>query len=113
MSIANRCRTLYFNNEALSYFNAKLIVLIPCIGAPMGHTSRTSHIEDLADELIALFLAQAADLREYAQAASAGEGTVHLERTLRHREVQRADLYRQFEQAVFPVSSAPDRADQT
>ena len=113
MSIANRCRTLYFNNEALSHFNAKRIVLIPCIGAPMGHTSRTAHIEELADELIALYLAQAADLREYAQAAAAGEGTVHLERTLRHREVQRADLYRQFEQAVFPVSSAPDRADQT
>ena len=28
-------------------------------------------------------------------------------------EVQRADLYRQFEQAAFPVSSVPDRADQT
>ena len=78
----------------------------------MGHTSRTAHIEDLANELIALFLAQAADLREYTQASSAGEGTVHLERTLRHREIQRADLYRQFEQAAFPVSSAPDRADQ-
>jgi hypothetical protein len=79
----------------------------------MDHTSRTAHIEDLVDELIALFLAQAGDLREYAQAAAAGEGTVHLERTLRHREVQRADLYRQFEQAAFPVSSAPARADQT
>ena len=79
----------------------------------MGHTSRTAHIEDLANELIALFLAQAADLREYTQASSAGEGTVHLERTLRHREVQRADLYRQFEQAAFPVFSAQDRADQT
>ena len=111
--MANRCRTLYFNNEALSHFNAKPIALIPCIGVPMGHTSRTSHIEDLADELIALFLAQAADLREHAQAAAAGEGTVHLERTLRHREIQRAELYRQFEQAAFPVSSAPDRADQT
>lgn len=79
----------------------------------MSHASRTANIEELVDELIALYLAQAADLREYAQAAAAGEGTVHLERTLRHREVQRADLYRQFEQAVFPVSSAPDRADQT
>jgi hypothetical protein len=79
----------------------------------MGHTSRTTHIEDLADELIALFLAQAADLREYAQAAAAEEGTVHLERTFRHREVQLANLYSQFEQAAFPVSSAPDRADQT
>ena len=79
----------------------------------MGHTSRTTHIEDLADELIALFLAQAADLREYAQAALAEEGTVHLERTLRHREVQRAELYRQFEQAAFPVSEAPNLLDQT
>ena len=79
----------------------------------MGIPSRTAQIEDLADELIALFLAQAADLREYAQAASAGEGTVHLERTLRHREIQRAEHYREFEQAAFPVSLAPDRADQT
>ena len=79
----------------------------------MGHPSRTSQIEYLTEELIALFLAQAADLREYAQAVAAGEGTVHLERTLRHREIQRADLYRQFEQAAFPVSSAPDHADQT
>ena len=79
----------------------------------MSHASRTAHIEDLVDELIALSLAQAADLREYAQAAAAEEGTVHLERTLRHREVQRADLYRQFEQAAFPVSPAPDLAGQT
>ena len=79
----------------------------------MSPSSRISRIEDLANDLIELYLAQAADLREYAQAAVAGEGTVHLKRTLRHREVQRADLYRQFEQAVFPVSSAPDRADQT
>ena len=79
----------------------------------MSLASRSSQIEDLIDDLIAVYRAQAADLREYAQAASAGEGTVHLERTLRHREVQRADLYRQFEQAAFPVSSVPDRADQT
>jgi hypothetical protein len=79
----------------------------------MSHASRTAHIDDFIDELIALYLAQAADLREYAQAAVAGEGTVHLERTLRRREVQRADLYRQFEQAAFPVSPAPDLADQT
>ena len=51
----------------------------------MSHASRTANIEELVDELIALYLAQAADLREYAQAAVAGEGTVHLKRTLRHR----------------------------
>ena len=79
----------------------------------MSHASRTAHIEDLVDEQIALYLAQATDLREYAQAAAAGEGTVHLERALRHREVQRADLCLQFEQAAFPVSPAPDVADQT
>ena len=44
----------------------------------MSHASRTANIEELVDELIALYLAQAADLREYAQAAVAGEGTVHL-----------------------------------
>ena len=33
----------------------------------MGNPSRTAHIEDLTDELIAIFLAQAADLREFAQ----------------------------------------------
>ncbi len=67
----------------------------------MSHASRTAHIADLADELIALYLAQATDLREYVQAAAAEEGTVHLERALRHREVQRADLYREFEQAAL------------
>jgi hypothetical protein len=79
----------------------------------MSHASRTAHIEDLVDELIALYLAQAADLREYVQAAEAGEGTVHLERTLRHRAVQQADLYHQFEQAAFSISPTPDLAGQT
>jgi hypothetical protein len=79
----------------------------------MSPSSRISRIEDLANDLIELYLAQAADLREYAQTAAAGEGTVHLERTLRRREVQRADLYRQFEQAAFPVLPAPDLGDQT
>jgi len=79
----------------------------------MSPSSRISRIEELADDLIELYLAQAADLREYAKTAAAGEGTVHLERTLRRREVQRADLYRQFEQAAFPVLPAPDSAGQT
>ena len=79
----------------------------------MSHATRTAQIEDLVDELIALYLAQAANLREYGQSAMAGEGTVNLERTLRHREVQRAKLYRQFELAAFPVPAAPDLPDQT
>ena len=79
----------------------------------MSPSSRISRIEELADDLIELYLAQAADLREYAKTAAAGEGTVHLERTLRRREVQRADLYRQFEKAAFQVSTASDLGDQT
>jgi len=79
----------------------------------MSDASRTRNIENLADQLIELYLAQAAELREYAQSRAAGEGTIHLERSLRHREILRADLYRQFEQAAFPVSPVPDRADQT
>jgi len=70
----------------------------------MSDASRAAEIENLADELIELHMAQVADLREYAQAAAAGEGTVHLARTLRHREVQCADLYRRFEQVAFRVS---------
>ena len=62
----------------------------------MSPPSRISRIEDLADDLIELYLAQAADLREYAKTAAAGE-----------------DLYRQFEQAAFPVFPAPDLGDQT
>jgi hypothetical protein len=77
----------------------------------MSHVSRSARIEGLIDELIALYLAQAADLREYAQAVVAGEGTVHLERTLRHRELQRTDLYRQFEETALQVSQASDLAD--
>ena len=79
----------------------------------MSHPSSAENIEGIIDEPIALYLAQAADLRECAQAAAAREGTVHLERTLRHREVQRADLYRRFEKAIFPPSSLPDLADPT
>lgn len=67
----------------------------------MNHSTGASHIAGLVDELIALYLAQASDLREYAKAIEAGEGTVHLERTLRHREIQRAELYGQFEHAAF------------
>jgi hypothetical protein len=58
---------------------------------------------------VALHLAQAASLREFAQAMEAGEGTIHLERALRHREVQRAEVYRQFEQSAFPASQDPER----
>jgi len=79
----------------------------------MSDASRTQNIEKLVDQLIELYSAQAADLREYAQARVEGEGTVHLERSLRHREIQRADLYRQFEQAAFLASPAQRRADQT
>ena len=53
------------------------------------------------------FLAQVADLREFAQATEAGEGTMHLEDALRHREIRRADLYRQFEQAAFSPVPIP------
>lgn len=79
----------------------------------MSRATRTAQLEDIIDELIALYLAQAANLREYGQAAMAGEGTVNLERTLRHREVQRAELYRQFEQAAFPDPAVPNLPDQT
>jgi hypothetical protein len=79
----------------------------------MSDASRTQNIEKLADQLIELCLAQAADLREYAQARAAGAGTVHLERSLHHREILRADLYREFEQAAFPVSPTPKPAVQT
>jgi hypothetical protein len=74
----------------------------------MSEASRATDIENLAEELIELYTAQVADLREYAQAAAASEGTVNLERTLRHREVQRADLYRRFEQAAFPIPRGAD-----
>jgi len=53
----------------------------------MSNASRTVDIENLVDQLVAHYLAQAADLREYAQAMVAGEGTVNLERTLRNREL--------------------------
>jgi hypothetical protein len=74
----------------------------------MSHASRAAHIADLIDDLADLYSAQVADLREFAQATEAGEGTLHLEDALRHREIRRADLYRQFEQgrllsAPYPV----------
>jgi hypothetical protein len=54
-----------------------------------------------------LYLAQVAELREFTQATEAGEGTMHLEDALRHRETRRADLYRQFEQAAFSPAPIP------
>ena len=70
----------------------------------MSHASRSAHIADLIDDLADLYLAQVADLREFAEA---GEGTMHLEDALRHREIRRADLYRQFEQAAFSPPPIP------
>jgi len=67
----------------------------------MSYDSRTTEIQNLVDELIELYLAQAADMREFAQAKAAEEGTINLERTLRRRETRRAELYGKFEQAAF------------
>jgi len=73
----------------------------------MSHASRSAHIADLIDDLADLYLAQVADLREFAQATEAGEGTMHLEQALRQREIRRADLYRQFEHAAFSPAPIP------
>jgi hypothetical protein len=76
----------------------------------MKPTAGSENIEDLINDLIALQLAQVADLREYAQATAAGEGTVQLERTLRRRELQRSELYRKFEERAFQDSTGTDAA---
>jgi hypothetical protein len=68
----------------------------------MSHLSNTAQIEKIVSELVVLYLAQAANLREYARAAVAEECAVHLERILRRRKVQLADLYCQFKRAAFP-----------
>jgi hypothetical protein len=73
----------------------------------MSHASRSAHIADLIDDLADLYLAQVADLREFAQATEAGESTMHLEDALRHREIRRADLYQQFELAAFAAPCLP------
>jgi hypothetical protein len=104
---------LYFRRQSARSSTVNTILLISSTGVSMSRATRTAQLEDIIDELIALYLAQAANLREYGQAAMAGEGTVNLERTLRHREVQRAELYRQFEQAAFPDPAVPNLPDQT
>jgi hypothetical protein len=73
----------------------------------MSHGSRSAHLADLIDDLTDLYLAQVADLPEFAEVTKAGEGTLHLEDALRHREIRRADLYQQFEQAAFSPSPIP------
>jgi hypothetical protein len=73
----------------------------------MSHVSRSAHISDLIEDLADLYLAQVADLREFAQATEAGAGTLHLEQALRQREIRRADFYRQFEQAAFSPAPIP------
>jgi hypothetical protein len=70
----------------------------------MTQASSPANIEDLINDLIALQQAQVADLREYAQATAAGEGTVQLERALRRRELQRSERYRRFEEMAFLAS---------
>jgi hypothetical protein len=75
--------------------------------SPMSHVSRAAHVADLIDDLADLYLAQVADLREFAQATEAGEGTMHLEQALRQREIRRADLYREFELAAFSPAPIP------
>lgn len=77
----------------------------------MSDATQTADLQNLVEELIPLYLAQAADLREFAKAAAVEEGTVHLERTLRHREVLRADLYGRFELAASRIHQVPDIAD--
>jgi len=67
----------------------------------MSYDSHTTEIQNLVDELIELYLAQAADLREFAQAKAAEEGTINLERTLRRRETRRVEIYRKFENTAF------------
>jgi hypothetical protein len=74
----------------------------------MKEASSPANIEDMINDLIALQLAQVADLREYAQATTAGEGTVQLERTLRRRELQRSELYLKFEETAFRASTGTD-----
>ena len=73
----------------------------------MSPATRANMIETLAGQLADLLSAQAAELREYARAASAGEGTIQLERNLRSLELRRIELYRQFEESAFPALPAP------
>jgi hypothetical protein len=72
----------------------------------MKQASNPANVENLIDDLIALQLAQVADLRQYAQATTTGEGTVQLERTPRRRELQRSELYHKFEEMAFRASSS-------
>ena len=71
----------------------------------MSYDPSTNEIQNLVDELIEVYLSQAADLREYAQARTAEEGTVNLERTLRRKELRRAELHAKFEKAAFPPTA--------
>jgi hypothetical protein len=79
----------------------------------MSPFSRANTIETLVGQLEDLLSAQAADLREYAGAVAAGQGTIHLERSLHAMELRRADLYKQFEEAAFnaPPIVAPGELD--
>ena len=71
----------------------------------MSHASRAAHIAAVDDLPTSTW--PSPDLREFAQATEAGEGTLHLEDALRHREIRRADLFRQFELAAFSPAPIP------
>ena len=79
----------------------------------MQQAANSANIDEQINDLITLQLAQVADLREYAQATLAGEGTVQLERTVRRREAQRAELYRKLEETAFRASAGMDCTVQT
>jgi hypothetical protein len=48
-------------------------------------------------------------LHEFGQSTEPGEGTLHLEQALRHREIRRADLYWQFD--LGRLLPAPNELD--
>jgi hypothetical protein len=56
-------------------------------------------LESLALQLADLLSAQVSDLREFARATAAGEGTIQLERNLHNSELRRVELSQQFEKA--------------
>jgi len=67
----------------------------------MTLSPQTLALETAAGRLADHLAVQAADLREFARAIAAGAGTIQLEKHIRNLELQRAELYRQFEEAAL------------
>jgi hypothetical protein len=76
----------------------------------MGEDQQAARRMEILEALIDIYQAQTADLKEFATAMRAGEGTVNLERSILQREAQRAELFIALEQTALPMAMQTEKS---